>query len=337
MTELYFRLDLDEGIDHGIGHFVRSLQLYRKISKKNCVFLVNNPKLFIKLIKKNLIKTPKKIIKYDFKNFTKTYYTKNKNIFVFDTLGRDKNLKKYLKSLNDRNKIISLEDKFFYNKYNDVIINSKVKLYNHTKKTKSTKIYSSIKYTILRFDTKNKYHKLIPKKIYKILVCSGGADYKKLLSKVSSMLVKFKNLQISCIVGPSVKKEHRIFKLSKMYPNLKLIVNKFNISNEFKKADLVISSGGSMMIESIFFSKPTFVIETFNHQKEIIQYFNSKKLIFSLGSIRKLSKKKIESLILNVDENLSYINKMTKKSFRLIDNKGVERVLKIISKNKLTA
>ena len=56
-------------------------------------------------------------------------------------------------------------------------------------------------------------------------------------------------------MGPSVKKEDKIFKLSKIYANLKLIINKFNISNEFKKADLVISSGGSMMIESIFSSQ----------------------------------------------------------------------------------
>ncbi len=161
-------------------------------------------------------------------------------------------------------------------------------------------------------------------------MCSGGADYKKLLSKVSSMLAKFKNLKISCIVGPSVKKKDKIFKLSKIYSNLKLVINKFNLNNEFKKADLVISSGGSMMIESIFFSKPTFVIETFNHQKEIIKYFNSEKLIFSLGNIKKLSKKRIESLILNINKNLSHMNKMTKKSSKLIDNKGVERVLKVI-------
>ena len=330
MAEIYFRLDLDKGINYGIGHFVRSIQLYKTINKKNCIFLVNDPNFFIKLIKKNLIKPPKKIIKYDFNKFTETYNTGNKNIFIFDTLGRDKKLKKYLKSLNDSNRIISLEDKFLYNRYNDVIINSKIKLYNQKKRIKSVKVYSGIKYTILRFNKKNKYHKFVPKKIYKILVCSGGADYKKLLSKVSSILAKFKNLQISCIVGPSVKKEDKIFKLSKIYANLKLIINKFNISNEFKKADLVISSGGSMMIESIFFSKPTFVIETFKHQKEIIKYFKSKKLIFSLGVIKKLSKKKIESLILNVDKNLSQINKMTKKSSKLIDNKGVERVLKII-------
>ena len=83
-------------------------------------------------------------------------------------------------------------------------------------------------------------------------------------------------------------------------------------------------------LKVFFFCKPTFVIETFKHQKEIIKYFESKKLIFSLGVIKKLSKKKIESLILNVDENLGLINKMTKKSSKLIDNKGVERVLKII-------
>ena len=31
-----------------------------------------------------------------------------------------------------------------------------------------------------------------------------------------------------------------------------------------------------MMIESIFFSKPTYVVETFKHQKSIVEFFKKK-------------------------------------------------------------
>ena len=123
-------------------------------------------------------------------NFKKIYQPKIKNIFIFDTLGRDKKFKKFIKYLNSSNKIVSLEDRSFSTKYNDVIINSKIDLLN--KKNKKKNIFLDIKYTILRFNKKISYKKLLPKKKYKILICSGGADYKKLLFKVASILLKFK-------------------------------------------------------------------------------------------------------------------------------------------------
>ena len=48
MTNIYFKLDLDKGIKHGIGHFFRSIQLYSKLKKLNCIFLVNDT-LFLKV------------------------------------------------------------------------------------------------------------------------------------------------------------------------------------------------------------------------------------------------------------------------------------------------
>ena len=75
------------------------------------------------------------------------------------------------------------------------------------KKVKKKNVFSDIKYTILRFKKKIKYKKLSTKKKYKVLICSGGADYKKLLFRVASILLKFKNIKITCVVGPSVKKK----------------------------------------------------------------------------------------------------------------------------------
>ena len=46
-----------------------------------------------------------------------------------------------------------------------------------------------------------------------------------------------------------------------------------------------------MMIESIFFSKPTYVVETFKHQKSIVEFFK-KKLIHFLGTIEEINNKK---------------------------------------------
>ena len=46
MLNIYFRLDLDKGIKHGIGHFFRSIQLYTKFKKLNCTFLVNDTFFF---------------------------------------------------------------------------------------------------------------------------------------------------------------------------------------------------------------------------------------------------------------------------------------------------
>ena len=137
MVNIYFRLDVDKGIKYGIGHFFRSIQLYSKLKELNCTFLVNDIFFFKKLLKTYSIKYPKKIIKFNITNFKKNYQPKTKNIFIFDTLGRDKKFKVFIKHLNSGNKIVSLEDRSIYTKYNDIVINSKIYLLN--KKTKKKK------------------------------------------------------------------------------------------------------------------------------------------------------------------------------------------------------
>lgn len=330
MANIYFRLDVDKGIKYGIGHFFRSIQLYSKLKKFNCIFLVNDTIFFKKLLKTYLIKPPKKIVKFNLHNFKKNYQTKRKNTFIFDTLGRDNKLKKLIKFYDSDNKIISLEDKNFFTKDNDIVINSKIDLLN--KKNKKKNIYSNIKYTILRFKKKIKYKKLLKKKKYKILICSGGADYKKLLYKVSSILLKLKNIEVTCIVGPSVKKNDKIFILSKKFPKLRLITNTHKLEKNYIENDIIITSGGTMMVESIFFSKPTYVVQTFKHQKPIVDFFKNKKLIFFLGTIEKIDKKKIENFVNNINFKDKEINKITQRASKLIDGKGSLRVYKIIKK-----
>ena len=330
MLNIYFRLDLDKGIKHGIGHFFRSIQLYTKFKKLNCTFLVNDTFFFKSLLKNYSVNFPKKIIKFNLANFKKNYQQKTKNIFIFDTLGRDAKFKGFIKYLNSDNKIISLEDRSFSTRYNDVIINSKIDLLN--KKNNKKNIFSDIKYTILRFKNKIRYKKLLPKKKYKILICSGGADYKKLLFKLASILLKFKNIKTTCVVGPSVKKNDQIFILSKKYSKLNLITKTHKLEKNFKENDIIITSGGTMMIESIFFSKPTFVIETFRHQKSIIDFFKKKKIIHFLGTIEEIDKKKIQNFVDNLNQKNKEINKMTKKSYNIIDGKGILRVYKIIKR-----
>ena len=39
MTNIYFKLDLDKGIKHGIGYFFRSIQLYSKLKIKLYFFI----------------------------------------------------------------------------------------------------------------------------------------------------------------------------------------------------------------------------------------------------------------------------------------------------------
>ena len=330
MVNIYFRLDVDKGIKYGIGHFFRSIQLYSKLKELNCTFLVNDIFFFKKLLKTYSIKYPKKIIKFNITNFKKNYQPKTKNIFIFDTLGRDKKFKAFIKHLNYSNKIVSLEDRNIYTKYNDIVINSKIYLLN--KKTKKKNIFSDIKYTILRFKKKIGYKKLLRKKKYKILICSGGADYKKLLFKVASILLKFKNIEINCIVGPSVKKNDQIYGLSKKSSKIKLITKTYKLEKNFRENDIVITSGGTMMIESIFFSKPTYVVETFKHQKSIVEFFKKKKLIHFLGTVEEIDKKKIKNFVDNLNLKNKEINKMTKNSYNVIDGKGLIRVYKIIKK-----
>ena len=195
------------------------------------------------------------------------------------------------------------------------------------KKKKDINIYQGLKYIIL-----NKEYK-VKKKVKDInvnnltaLVCSGGADNRGFLYKISSILKNTELKKINVVVGKAVKRNNKIFKLKSKKINK--ILNLTSLKKLIERTDVIICTGGTIMFEVIACGKKPYVFQNYLHQKSTINYFNKKKAIFNY---KKHTFKNIDLLkkTLNQLKTKKYINNNLSKT-SIIDGRGLARCSKII-------
>jgi len=327
---IFFRVDADHGNCHGLGHLTRILKIYKFLknkysSKFNFFFITKKNTLGKKLIDKI---TNEKIY-YSNKTLKNIYFNTDDKIII-DTLGAETS---FLSLLNKHNvkKIVSLEEikSNFFKK--GIIINgiffTKKKI-----KTQNDNInkYQNINYLIL--DSKFQYKKKT-KLNKKILITSGGADKKNFLYKISKIILnKFGNkFSLYVVLGKGVKYNNNIFKLQNK-PNLFFLRNVKNMKKCFDMCSFCITSGGNVMFESIAAGRPTFVSQTYGNQRYAIKYFKNKKLIFDIGTIKKIDKNYFYKNINYLSENKIKLDLIFKKNSKFIDGKGFIRVMRIMEK-----
>ena len=326
---IFFRVDGDQGNYAGLGHIYRSLKIYFYLKKKfkkthNFFFISKNYTAGLRILKK---KTNEKIFLYNDK-FIKDFKFEKKDLILIDTLGAEK---KFIKKLNIAkiNKIVSFDElntKLFKK---GIIING---IYFAKKilapKNKKIRIFQGIKYILLDDDFKKK--KYIGHN-NNILVTSGGADKKNFLYKVSKILLKqeLKDSKIFVLIGNAVKKDNLVFKL-KDKKNLYLVSNVEKIKKYLDLCSVVITSGGTVMFESISAGRITFVIKTYEHQKYAINYFQKLNLITKFTYLKNLDTNKLINKIKFVYKNKEISKKQFKKNISFIDGKGFDRTKKIL-------
>lgn len=323
---IYFRVDGDDGKFAGLGHINRSLSFYNSLNKKldknhKFVFL-SKYKQGIKILRD---RTNKKIINFSKKNLNRLKFKKN-DVCIIDTLGAEKSL---LKKLNKNQiKKISFDELNLKNFQSGIVINGILFTKKILKQKKNIKIYQGTNYILLnqkfskkKFDIDNKKNN--PKNIF---ICSGGADYKSFLFKVSSYLLKFNNYKLNVVVGNAVKKTNKIFNLKNK--KIKKKINVKNIKKLMEKNNIIICSGGTIMFEAIAAGFKPLVFENYSHQKYAIKYFSKKNQIINLG---KLNIKNLKS----IDDHIKKFNKSSlkenyKRNIKSIDGNGFLRINKIL-------
>ena len=322
---IYFRVDGDEGKFSGLGHIYRSIKIYKYLKKK-----LNFNYEFIFLSKygigKILLKkhTKEKVLNYTNNIFNKLKIYKN-DVFIIDTLGAEKFL---LKKLNQiKLKKISFDELKTNLFQKGLIINGILFAKKKLKKKKNINIYQGLKYIII-----NKEYK-VKKKVKDIdvnnltaLVCSGGADDRGFLYKISSILNHTKLKKINVVIGKAVNKNNKIFKLKSK--KIKKILNITSLKKLIDKSDMIICTGGTIMFEAIACGKKPYIFQNYLHQKSTINYFNKKKVIFNY---KKPTYKNIQLLKETLDQfkTEKLINTNLSKA-NMIDGRGLDRCNKII-------
>jgi len=322
---VFFRVDGDAGKYAGLGHIYRTLSVYNFLKKElgpkyKYVFLCKNYKEGINIIRKN---TKEKIILFSKSKLKKISFKKS-DVVIIDMFGAENFFLKKLSKMGIKKICFDqIELKYFKS---GLIINGIIFTKKFLKKTKKVKIYQGLKYIVLNKQFAIKRLKKRYKKIITILLCSGGADYKEFLYKISKIIIRLKNYKLKIAIGKAVKRNNKVFNLKSNM--IKLLKTKNNLKKTIENSDILICSGGTVMFEGVAVGKKPIAISNYEHQKYAINYFAKRKLVFNAGDASKINSNTLTKALKNILK--LNIKKTFIRNANTIDGKGLDRVNKII-------
>ena len=232
-----------------------------------------------------------------FKNFPNPY------IIIFDTPKVNKIIFNFYRY---KSKTILFD---YFGKF---IPDYNITIYKHYKQYSKIESFIGLKYIIL---DKKIIHlkKQDKKKDNRFLVSLGGGDIKKQGIRIANYLEK-KGFKVTILFGPTTKNNYKL-KISK---NIKIFSNSPKYETILNSHTNVITNGGTTMFESIYLNKNIYVLPQSLKENNLAKFFAKKKLILGYGfnNFKKF--------------NIKKFNNLNKNKQNLIDNQGIDRLIKLI-------
>jgi len=320
----------------GYGNFSRCLTIAESLSQHNCVvsFVIDYNKFVINELKKrkfHFISIPLSKSTFQKTNLFKNYLQQHDlDLCIIDMREYGEILSKYF-----YNNIFTIlfDDAWCKNAYANIIFNgTNVKKYHEYKlKNLRSKLFLGSKYWISNknfLSSRKSKHKIINKKIYSIIISMGGSDPKNFSLFILKSLLDIKNIKIKIILGPFNKNKKSILKIIENRNNINLIISPEKIWNEFSNSDLVICNAGNTLFELAILGIPSISIPAFKHEVEYSREFEKNK--FSIN-LEKPTSRKIQLFVEKILKNSKYRRSASQCGKKIVDGKGLSRVLKIIT------
>ena len=326
VNKIIFRCDAGNISGLGTGHVFRSINIAHflkkkfKLKKKQICFLIkfqNKFKVGYDIVKKSgyrIIKLDQKVSNYSSEEIRILNKYKS-NLLVIDRLGKI-NLKFINKIKKNFKKKIILEDSSINRKEFELSLNP---LFRNVKPVKNSKI--GFEYMILK---PNKLGKIKTSKKNHVFLFFGGFDRKNYSVRVLKILnnLKFKlNIYVPEIYRENLKNTNTFHKL--MFFNNKNYLNKLKLSN------IIISSGGLILFDSILMNKKIICVPQYEHQKNNANELYKKKAIQYFVQI---NKNKILNLFMEIYDNPAYEKKIQLIHKKIINLKKLKRNYSLIEK-----
>lgn len=317
----------------GMGHIYRSISISKQLKKFG--------------FKTNFLITKNKIIKKKLEGFGKCYYTNNNQVYEISII----------KKLRPDIIIVDLLQKFFPHNYKffksikklckllvTIDFTGKGTEYANLgihsifspKKYKAKRVYNDIKFSAIRKEFVNARKKFrVHKKVKSIIVLQGGSDTKCVSPKIIQAIDKIKKpIKLTLILGPSFECKKELQRIVKnIHLKIKILKDVNKIFDEMIKHDIAITAGGITMIELMAIGIPSVVIYGDKHELEIVKFAHRKKAIINFGYGPYLSKKLITKKLESVLRDYNLRKLLNTNSKKIVDGKGVDRVVQLISKN----
>lgn len=328
IDKLYIRVDINNII--ATGHLMRCLAIAEKAKELNIetVFITADNE-GTKIIKDKGFKSIVLNTKWDDldseTNELISVIKKNDiKVLLFDTY---KVTYDYLNNIRKYTKTAYIDDLNEMDYPVDILISycNYFQKFNYGQRYKNTKLLLGTKYTPLRKEFNNTSNKIINEEVKEILVISGGTDnyhvIEKILEKISL------NYNITCICGRYNTDFEKLKSQYKKSENIFLYKNVSNIEEYMKKADIVISAGGTTLYELCACGTPTITYSIADNQLDNVKSFNEEKIMLYAGDFRKDN---VANNIVNLlsEYNFDFRSKVSKLMQLKVDSKGTERIIK---------
>lgn len=202
-----------------------------------------------------------------------------------------------------------------------------------------TTLLLGCKYAPLRSDFRDIKKKQIKSRPDNILLLTGGTDHYHfalhfldyLLNKNLKNNNQLENITFDIVCGCYNDKYDEICSLAELNRNIRVHKSLSDLDIYMKKADIVISAGGTTLYELCACGTPTIAYVLADNQIDNVNGFRDKGLMLSIGDIRKNFQysdlfSTIEKLLTDYDLRKNLSQKMQ----NVVDGKGAERIAKIL-------
>lgn len=171
-------------------------------------------------------------------------------------------------------------------------------------------------------------------KVKRILVTMGGGDPKNQTVKVLKgiKMLDRNDISIDVIIGALNPNKTEIEEMVSEMLNVKCFSGVNNMSDFMLKADIAIGASGSTTWERCCLGLPSIVMVLADNQKDIAETLDKMGVIKNLGWYENVSEKDIKIALQEILDNLETRKIMSEKSLKVVDGKGVERIVRRIFK-----
>lgn len=251
---------------------------------------------------------------------------------VIDGYHFDSGYQGRIKSCGHR--LLAIDDTAHLDKYfADIVLNQNINAdrLNYTVEPR-VRLLLGLRYLLLRPEFIEQ-SVMVPKSskvARKLLVTLGGGDFDNQTLKVIKAIeeVKIDGLEAVIVVGPAnphLKQLQAITKDSRALIQLK--VNTTRMAELMTWADAAVTAGGSTCWELAFMGVPALVIILAENQRAVAEGLDERGAVINLGWHRDSSPVRIAQALENLLLNAAKREKMAEISRKLVDGKGIERVL----------
>lgn len=252
----------------------------------------------------------------------------------------------YLQGLKDKGKfLVTIDDLNEMAFPSEIVINPNYGAENmNYDSSKNTKFLLGPAYFIFRqeFIEATKVNREIKKDVQNILVTMGGSDLLGLTSKVAGALTKLgrtANSSLRIVLGidftDAGKRELREI-LSEFVGTYELIQGSNKVAELMLWADLAITGGGLTKYETAVTGTPGIIISQVAHQADLVKEFEKEGTALNLGLGSKISEEDIAEAVRRLLRDDALRAEMSKKGKKLVDGRGIERIISEIPQEVLS-